>query len=82
MVKVEYDYSELKQKIAEKYGNRGLHRLAKDSGVSVALLSMKLRNDVGFSREDIIKVSKCLKIKEKDYGRYFFREKVQSDVEN
>ena len=43
----------------------------KQSGVSKALMSLKLNNKAGFSQDDIVKISEMLEIEKTETADYF-----------
>lgn len=69
-----FDYSKLKGKIVEKYGNQT--NFVKEFGVSENTFSRKMNNKVRFTPDDIIKISYMLNISKDEIGEYFFIEKV------
>lgn len=70
-----FDYSKLRGRIIEKYGT--YNAFAADFGISPSLLSRKLCNEIGFSREEIKRCANLLDFGLDEYGEYFFTEKVQ-----
>lgn len=69
-----FDYSKLKGKIVEKYGNQT--NFVKEFGVSENTFSRKMNNKVRFTPDDIIKISYMLDISKDEIGEYFFIEIV------
>ena len=69
-----YDYSKLRGRIVEKCGT--ISNLAERLGTSLVIVSNKLNNKCGFSREDIEKWSEVLEIPGDEYHAYFFTHKV------
>ena len=65
-----YDYSKLRGRIVEKYGT--ITAFAGVLGISKTTISLKLKNEIGFSRDDIVKWAELLKIPEDEYTLYFF----------
>ncbi len=56
----EYDYSELKARIAEKYGS--MTKFASAMGCTKGAMSQKLTNRVEWSQGDILKAAELLEI--------------------
>ena len=50
-----FNYRKLRGRIVEKYGS--VTSFAEKYGVSKASMSLKLNNKVGFSQDDIVKIS-------------------------
>jgi len=69
-----FDYSKLRGKIVEKYGNQA--KFAAALGVSENTFSLKMNNKVRFTTDDIAVISDMLDIKADDIGGYFFTLKV------
>lgn len=65
-----YDYSKLRGRIVEKYGT--ITAFAGVLGISKTTASLKLKNEIGFSRDDIVEWSELLDIPEEEYTLYFF----------
>ena len=65
-----YDYSKLRGRIVEKYGT--ITAFARVLGISKTTVSLKLKNEIGFSRDDIVEWSELLDIPEEEYTLYFF----------
>ena len=65
-----YDYSKLRGRIVEKYGT--ITAFAGVLGISKTTVSLKLKNEIGFSRDDIVEWSELLDIPEEEYTLYFF----------
>ena len=65
-----YDYSKLIGRIIEKYGS--YTAFAEALGVSKTVVSMKLNNESGFTRDNIWEWANLLDIPEHDFGLYFF----------
>ena len=72
-----YDYSKLRGRIVEKYGT--ISKFAEILGTSLVIVSNKLNNKCGYSREDIEKWAEILGIPTEEYGLYFFTHKVAQD---
>ena len=70
-----FDYSKLKGKIVEKYGNQT--NFVKEFGVSENTFSRKMNNKVRFTPDDIIKISCMLAIPKRWNRRIFFNEKFK-----
>ena len=69
-----FDYSKLRGKIVEKYGNQS--NFASALGISENTLSLKMNNKVRFTTDDITTISRLLEINAGEIGRYFFALKV------
>lgn len=69
-----YDYTKLKEKIS----NSGLtqEQVAKSLDISKGAFSQKINGTVAFSQDDVIEISKLLKIPKTKIYDYFFTEKV------
>ena len=65
-----FDYSKLKGRIIEMYGNQGAFAVA--LGVSKNTLSKKMQNKIRFTSSDIIKITEMLNIPKEEIGNYFF----------
>lgn len=65
-----YDYSKLRGRIVEKYGS--MSAFADVLGTSKVTVSLKMNNELGFTRENIIKWADLLDIPEEEYALYFF----------
>ena len=65
-----FDYRKLKGRIIEKYGSQ--LNFADAYGISENTLSLKMRNKVRFTSDDIIAISDMLDIPENEIGSYFF----------
>ena len=72
--KMSFDYSKLRGKIVEKYGNQS--NFASALGISENTLSLKMNNKVRFTTDDITTISRLLEIDAGEIGRYFFALKV------
>ncbi len=70
-----FDHSKLRGRIIEKYGTIGA--FADDFGIARPLMSRKLNNEIGFSRQEILRCGMLLGFDSSEYGKYFFTEKVQ-----
>lgn len=70
-----FDYSKLRGRIIEKFGTYSA--FAEAFCITPSLLSRKLGNEVGFSREEIKRCATLLDFGLDEYGEYFFTEKVQ-----
>ncbi len=69
-----FDYRKLKGRIIEKYGSQS--NFAAAYGISENTLSLKMRNKVRFTSDDIIAISDMLDIPENEIGSYFFTKQV------
>ena len=69
-----YDYSKLRGRIVEKFGT--LSRFAEELGTSLVVVSQKMNNKTGFTRNDIEKWSNILDISSIEYDAYFFTHQV------
>lgn len=69
-----FDYRKLKGRIIEKYGSQ--LNFADAYGISGNTLSLKMRNKVRFTSDDIIAISDMLDIPENEIGSYFFTKQV------
>ena len=67
-------YRKLKGRIIEKYGSQ--LNFADAYGISENTLSLKMRNKVRFTSDDIIAISDMLDIPENEIGSYFFTKQV------
>ncbi len=69
-----YDYTKLKEKIA----NAGFtqEQVAKSLNISKGAFSQKINGIVAFSQDDVIEISKMLKIPKTKIYDYFFTSKV------
>lgn len=70
-----YDYSKLRGKIIEKFGNQT--EFAKQMGWSDRTLSLKLNNKVYWKQPEILAAVGFLELKDTDIQDYFFTIKVQ-----
>lgn len=73
MTQVQFDYSQLRKKIREKYGTET--SFAKSMSLSTVSLSAKLNNNVAFRADEIDKACTLLGIDKKDIGVYFLTPK-------
>lgn len=69
-----FDYSKLRGRIVEKFGT--IENFSQAVGLSMTIVSRKLNNKAGISREDIIKWSELLGIPVSEYGAFYFAQKV------
>lgn len=69
-----YDYTKLKEKIA----NAGFtqEQVAKSLNISKGAFSQKINGIVAFSQDNVIEISKMLKIPKTKIYDYFFTSKV------
>lgn len=72
---MEYDYSKLIGKIAEKCGTKS--NFAKQMGLSERTVSLKLNNKISWKQTEMAKAVKVLELKQTDIQAYFFKLKVQ-----
>ena len=70
-----FDYSRLKGRIVEKYGNQ--RNFAEALPISERSLSLKLNGIVCFKQPEIVRTCELLEISACDIPSYFFTEKVQ-----
>ena len=70
-----YDYSKLRGKIIEKFGNNS--SFANEIGISERTLSLKLHNKIAFKQTEIDKAVIVLNIPINEISEYFFKKKVQ-----
>lgn len=73
---MEYDYSKLVGKIAEKFRTQG--RFSAAMGMSERTLSLKMNNKIDFKQDEIIKACEILEIEHSEIPAYFFNRNVQS----
>lgn len=70
-----YDYSKLRGRIVEKYGNQ--YSFSDAMGLSERSLSLKLNGKRPWKQFEISKAINLLGLTEKDIQSYFFSKKVQ-----
>lgn len=70
-----YDYSKLKGRIVEKFGNQT--KFAETMGLSERTMSLKLNSVNYWKQNEISKACKLLDINEDEIKQYFFNLKVQ-----
>lgn len=70
-----FDYSKLKGRIVEKFGNYG--EFATAMGWSLATNGKKLSNKVMWQQDEIIKAIELLMLKISDIAEYFFTREVK-----
>jgi len=75
-----FDYSKLRGKIVERYGDIG--SFAEEVGISRQSISLKLNNKSNWSQNDIVKVVKLLGLSKEETYSYFFTKKVQINEHN
>lgn len=75
---MEFDYQKLNGKIVEKFGTQ--YNFAKAMGMSEHSLSKKLNSKVSWRTVEIAKAMKLLDIHQSLVGDYFFKEKVQNNL--
>lgn len=68
--KLVFDYSKLKGRIREKFGNN--YNFAKELGCNNSTLSLKLNNQSEFSQKEIFTAIRILNLNESDIPDYFF----------
>jgi transcriptional regulator with XRE-family HTH domain len=66
----DFKYAKLRGRITEKFSTES--RFAEALGVSLVIVSRKLKGKVGFSSKDILKWCEVLEIPLKEVGTYFF----------
>lgn len=71
---MDYDYSELREKIRIKFKTESA--CASAMGINRTTLSLKLTNKTDFTQQDIIQLASLLSIPHGKIGRYFFTHKV------
>lgn len=71
---MEFNYRKLRGRIVEKFGS--MTAFADALGVSKQVISRKLNNKDGFTRDKILEWSEALEIPAEDYAAYFFTQKV------
>lgn len=74
-----FDYSKLRGRIIEKYGSQSA--FANAIGIQKHVISSRLNNRVGISKEEIIVWSEKLGISPDDYTKYFFQKKHSAQQE-
>lgn len=67
-------YNKLKGRIVEKYGSQC--EFAKALNISESLVSLRMQNKVGFSKDDMVKWAKLLDIDTSEIWDYFFADRV------
>lgn len=75
MNKIEFDYSKLRGKIKEVYGNES--DFAEAVGISSVSLSKKFNNRTGFSESEMLVACEKLGISIDETYPYFFNRKVK-----
>ena len=71
-----FDYSKLRGKIVEKYGNQG--EFAKAMNWSERTLSNKMKGKIAWKQTDILSAVGLLGLSENDIQDYFFTMRVQN----
>jgi transcriptional regulator with XRE-family HTH domain len=71
-----FDYSKLKGRIVEKYGNQC--EFAKALGCSERTLSLKMNGKVPWKQPEIISAMRLLELENENIQEYFFTLKVQN----
>lgn len=69
-----YDYTKLKERISSNGYTQ--EQVAKALDISKGAFSQKINGAVAFSQDDVIAISKFLKIPKTKIYEYFFEEKV------
>ena len=69
-----FDYSKLRGRIVEVFGNQ--KKFSEAYGISENTMSLKMSNNVRFTSDDIIRISEMLNIPKEEIGSYFFTKKV------
>lgn len=70
----------LRGRIVEKYGT--ITNFASELNTSKVMISRKLNEQSGFSKDDIIKWSEMLDISAEDVGEYFFMLDKLNELKN
>lgn len=71
-----FNYSKLKGRIVEVFGNQG--NFAKAMGYSERSLSLRMNGKVPWKQPDILKAISLLRLTENDIQDYFFNLEVQN----
>lgn len=71
---MEFDFRKLKGRIIERYGT--VNSFSKVVGIKSSSISQKLNNNVKFTTEEIIIITKALQIPAEEIYLYFFTIKV------
>lgn len=71
-----FDYSKLKGRIIEKFGTQ--YKFAKANNISDRSMSLKLKNEIGLSQDEILRWCNLLEIEKKEIPLYFFTQKVSN----
>lgn len=74
---MEFDYSKLRGRIVEKFGN--ISQFSKELKITRTSVNMKLNNRMNFTRSDMIEWSRLLDIPKEELGCYFFTEKLNRE---
>ncbi len=69
-----YDYSKLKDKILDNGYTQ--EQVANALNISKGAFSQKINGTVAFSQDDVVEISRLLKIPKTKLYEYFFTEKV------
>jgi len=80
MKNIEFDYSKLRGRIKEKFGN--YKELKPHINFTTATLSRKLNNKGYFGSDEILELINALDIEPKYAHEYFFKVKVRKDERN
>lgn len=70
-----FDYSKLKGRIREKYGNQ--EDFANAMGLTPTTISFKINGKAKWRQDEIVKAAKLLEISKKEIVEYFFNYEVQ-----
>lgn len=70
-----YDYSKLRGRIVEKFGNG--KNFSKEIGLSERSLSLKMNGKISWKQSEIVKACEILCIEQLDIPAYFFTLQVQ-----
>lgn len=75
-----FDYSKLKGKIIEKYGN--MYSFADAMGMSQRTLGLKMSGKIDWKSSEIMKAMKLLEVGSDEWYCYFFTLRVQNCERN
>lgn len=70
-----FDYSKLKGRIREKYGNQ--EDFANAIGLTPTTISFKINGKAKWRQDEIVKAAKLLEISKNEIVEYFFNYEVQ-----
>ncbi|WP_415633677.1 helix-turn-helix domain-containing protein [Oenococcus sp.] len=51
-------------------------RLAREMHISPSAITLKFKNERGFSQSDVITIANILEIPPRDFGKYFFAQSI------